>query len=190
MRRPHRAAALAACVSAALLLPGTALGGGGGVNTDGGSGGGGGGKTVPGAKAKLKSNGKAVAPASAPRKVKKAIAAANEIDKYPYKWGGGHNFRGKGYDCSGAVSYVLGPKGAGIINNSMTSGDFARWGSKGKGNWITVYGDSSHVFVKIAGLRFDTSQPDDGKSGPGWSKDVKAGFANVSKRAARHKNSL
>jgi hypothetical protein len=32
--------------------------------------------------------------------------------------------------------------------------------------------------VVIAGLRFDTSQPDDGESGPGWSKDVKAGLVN------------
>jgi hypothetical protein len=72
----------------------------------------------------------------------------------------------------------------------MVSGDFARWGSKGKGNWITTWGDSGHVFVKIAGLRFDTSQPDDGKSGPGWSKDVSKGFVNVSKKAARHKGGL
>jgi hypothetical protein len=30
----------------------------------------------------------------------------------------------------------------------------------------------------IAGLRFDTSIPDDGAEGPGWSKDVKAGLVN------------
>ncbi len=71
---------------------------------------------------------------------------------------------------------MLGPKGAGLIRRPMTSGDFARWGSKGKGNWITSYGDSGHVFVVIAGLRFDTSQPDDGNSGPGWSKNVEQGL--------------
>ena len=184
MRKPHRAAALTICAVAALALPATSVAGGGGIGPGGGE------QTTSGSKAKLKANGKAVAPASAPRAVKKAIDAANEIDKYPYKWGGGHNFRGKGYDCSGAVSYVLGPKGAGLIDHAMTSGDFARWASKGKGNWITTYGDSGHVFVVIAGLRFDTSQPDDGKSGPGWSKDVSKGFANVSKSAARHKGKL
>ena len=47
--------------------------------------------------------------------------------------------------------------------------------------------DRSELFVVIAGLRFDTSQPDDGKSGPGWSKNVSAGFVNVPKSAARHK---
>ena len=82
---------------------------------------------------------------------------------------------------------MLGPKGADLIDSPMTSGGFANWGSKGKGNWITTYGDSGHVFVVIAGLRFDTSMPDDRNSGPGWSKDVSAGFANVSKNAARHK---
>jgi hypothetical protein len=185
MRKSHRAVALTACAVAALALPTASLAGGGGVGT---GGGGGGSQTTPGAKAKLKANGKAIAPASAPQAVKKAIDAANSIDKYSYQYGGGHNF--KGYDCSGAVSYVLGPKGAGLIDHAMTSGDFARWASKGKGNWITTYGDSGHVFVVIAGLRFDTSQPDDGKSGPGWSKNVGAGFVNVSKSAARHKGGL
>jgi hypothetical protein len=184
MRKPHRAVALTACAVAALALPATSVAGGGGIGPGGGE------QTTSGSNAKLRANGKAIAPASAPRAVKRAIEAANEIDKYPYKWGGGHNFRGRGYDCSGAVSYVLGPKGAGLVDHAMTSGDFARWGSKGKGNWITTYGDSGHVFVVIAGLRFDTSQPDDGNSGPGWSKDVSKGFANVSRTAARHKGRL
>ena len=93
-------------------------------------------------------------------------------------------------DCSGAASYVLGPKGAGLIDSPMPSGSFTRWGSSGKGKWITTYADSGHMFVVIAGLRFDTSQPDDGKSGPGWSKDISKGFANVSRSAARHKGRL
>jgi cell wall-associated NlpC family hydrolase len=181
-RKPLRAAAIAACAAAALALPATALAGGGGIGTQ---------QTTSGDKAKLKANGKAIAPASAPRAVKRAIDAANEIDKYPYKSGGGHGtWRDNGYDCSGAVSYVLGPKGARLIDRTMVSGDFARWGGKGKGNWITTYGDAGHVFVVIAGLRFDTSQPDDGRSGPGWSKDVRKGFVNVSKSAARHKGKL
>ena len=181
--RTGRVAGLAAC-ALALTIPSQALADG-GVGTDGGGGGGG---ETSGAKAKLKANGKAMAPASAPQPVKDAIAAANRIDKYKYQYGGGHNFRG--YDCSGSVSYVLGPKGAGLIDHAMTSGEFAHWAAKGKGNWITTYGDSGHVFVVIAGLRFDTSMPDDGNSGPGWSKNVSAGFANVSKKAARHKGGL
>ena len=169
------------------MLPATALGGGGGISTGGGDGG----KTTTGDKAKLRDNGKAIAPASAPRAVKRAIDAANEIDDKPYKYGGGHSsWRDSGYDCSGAVSYVLGPKGAGLIDSPMPSGSFTRWGSQGKGKWITTYANSGHMFVVIAGLRFDTSQPDDGKSGPGWSKDISKGFANVSRSAARHKGRL
>jgi len=180
--RTVRIAGLCAC-ALALVIPGQALADG-GVGT----GGDGGDRETSGAKAKLKANGKAIAPASAPRRVKDAIDAANRIDKYRYEYGGGH--RARGYDCSGAVSYVLGPKGARILSSPMTSGGFAGYGRKGKGNWITWYGDSGHVFVVIAGLRFDTSMPDDGDSGPGWSKDVSQGFANVSKKAARHKGSL
>jgi len=187
MRKPHRAAALTACAVAALALPATSVAGG-GIGT-----GGGGSQTTSGSKAKLKANGKAIAPASAPKAVKRAIEAANSIDGAGYRMGGGHSSvtkRDNKYDCSGAVSYVLGPKGAGLVDRPMVSGDFARWGSKGKGNWITTYGDSGHAFVVIAGLRFDTSQPDDRNSGPGWSKNVDAGFANVSKSAARHKGGL
>lgn len=178
--RTGRIAGLCAC-ALALAIPGQAL-------ADGGVGTGGGPDETSGTKAKLKPNGKAVAPASAPQAVKDAIAAGNRIDKYKYEYGGGH--RARGYDCSGSVSYVLGKKGADILDSPMTSGGFAGWGKKGKGNWITWYGDSQHVFVVIAGLRFDTSMPDDGNSGPGWSKDVRAGFANVSKKAARHDRSL
>ena len=67
-----------------------------------------------------------------------AIAAANSIDRASYCSGGWHgDWNSKGYDCSGAVSYVLGPKGAGILDSPLPSGDFAKWGYRGKGGWIT-----------------------------------------------------
>ncbi|MDQ3729299.1 MAG: hypothetical protein M3355_06880 [Actinomycetota bacterium] len=183
--RIGRVAGIAACALTLAVPAGTALAGG-GIGT-----GGGGDQTTSGTKAKLKDNGKAIAPASAPRRVKEAIEAANRIDDKGYKWGGGHgSWNDSGYDCSGAVSYVLGPKGAGLIDSPMASGGFVNWGSKGKGEWITTYANSGHMFVVIAGLRFDTSQPDDDDKGPGWSKDVSRGFVNVSKNAARHKGSL
>jgi hypothetical protein len=176
--------AVLACAGVAAFPAGAAASGGGIGTSDS--------QTGPsGTKAKLRANGKAVAPASAPRAVRRAIEAANRIDDMPYRSGGGHgSWNDSGYDCSGAVSYVLGPKGADLISRPMVSGDFASWGSRGKGDWITTYGDSGHVFVVIAGLRFDTSQPDDGESGPGWSKDISKGFYNVSKSAARHKGRL
>ena len=31
------------------------------------------------------------------------------------------------------------------------------WGKPGKGNWITVYANAGHVYMEVAGIRFDTS---------------------------------
>lgn len=131
---------------------------------------------VAGERAKLLPSGLAAAPASAPAAVKKAIAAANSIDDAGYCLGGGHKERC--YDCSGTASYVLGPKGADLLDAPLPSGDFRKWGEPGKGGWITAYYNSGHMYLVIAGLRLDTSQPDDGAEGPGWSKDVKAGLVN------------
>jgi hypothetical protein len=91
----------------------------------------------------------------------------------PYRWGGGHRtFYDSGYDCSGAVSYVL--HGAGMLESPMTSGGFASsWGAPGKGRWITVFGNAGHVYMVVAGLRFDTSAVGEKLnqgSGPRWRK--------------------
>ena len=123
--------------------------------------------------AKLK-NGKAIAPASAPARVKRAIRAANEIRKTKYVWGGGHgSFNDKGYDCSGAVSYML--HGARMLKAPTTSGGLMGWGSKRAGKWITVYANSGHTYAVVAGLRWDTS----GSPGPRWHRGGRssAGFA-------------
>ena len=130
-----------------------------------------------GSKAKLMPSGQARPPADAPQEVQDAIAAANSIDDAGYCMGGGHG-KGNCYDCSGTVSYVLGPQGAGLLKSPLDSTGFKKWGERGRGSWITVYTNPGHAYVVIAGLRFDTSQPDDGQEGPGWSKDVKAGLVN------------
>ena len=124
------------------------------------------------------STGHAVAPAGAPEAVKRAIAAANQIDGRPYVWGGGHvSFISHGYDCSGAVSYVL--HAAGLLDQTMVSGQLAYWGESGVGRWITVYANDEHVFMVIAGLRFDTRDDPLGVSGPRWhrAKVEPTGFA-------------
>jgi len=124
--------------------------------------------SVSGAKAKLTKKGLAIAPASAPDAVKNAIAAGNSIRKLPYRWGGGHaSFDDTGYDCSGAVSRVLG--GAGLLSSPMPSGPFMTWGAPGKGNWITVFANQGHMYAVVAGLRFDTSAMGSGSGkGPRW----------------------
>jgi cell wall-associated NlpC family hydrolase len=127
--------------------------------------------TAPSGTAQLQPDGTAIPPANAPRQVRKAINAGNKIHTRPYIWGGGHrSFKARGYDCSGAVSYVL--HAAGLLKRPMVSGALgSRWGVPGTGTWITVYGNPSHVYMVVAGLRFDTSSGGDSLSqgsGPRW----------------------
>ena len=184
-RRRKRVAALGVAIAAALIaLPSTALAakGSGGV----GMGGTGDtppteGQTTPGARAKLK-NGFAVPPASAPRKVVRAIEAANQIVKNrPYCMGGGHaRRRDQCYDCSGSVSYAL--TGAGLLDYAMPSGSFMRWEEPGKGRWITTYANGGHIYAVIAGLRLDTSMTDG--DGPGWSTEMRSSRGYVARHPA------
>ncbi len=112
-------------------------------------------------------DGRAIAPPGAPPLVKAVIAAANHIDGRPYVWGGGHaSFFSKGYDCSGAVSYAL--HAAGLLDTTMVSGELERWGDPGPGRWITVYANYRHVYMVVAGLRFDTRDDLPGVTGPRW----------------------
>lgn len=112
-------------------------------------------------------NGQAVAPPQAPAAVKEVIAAANRIRHRPYVWGGGHlAWSSRGYDCSGAVGYAL--HGAGLLDVTMVSGQLASWGESGAGRWISVYANAEHVYMVVAGLRFDTRGDMPGVSGPRW----------------------
>ncbi|WP_354698409.1 endolysin [Paraconexibacter sp. AEG42_29] len=113
-------------------------------------------KLGPGDRATVGPDGLAIAPASAPDAVKQIIAAGNKIAKTPYIYGGGHGkWEDKGYDCSGSVSYAL--HGADLLDAPLVSGDFPSWGEKGPGQWVTIYGNAGHVYMVVAGLRFDTS---------------------------------
>lgn len=132
-------------------------------------------------KAKLV-RGRAIAPASAPRRVKRVIRYANRIRNRPYVYGGGHgSFRSRGYDCSGAVSYAL--RGGKFVSRPMASGGYMRWAKRGKGKWITVYSNPSHAYMIVAGLRFDTSMTPG--NGPGWSKSKRSTSGRFSKRHPR-----
>jgi cell wall-associated NlpC family hydrolase len=125
---------------------------------------------VAGTKAKRLGNGFAAAPAAAPRQVRQAIWAANEIVGRPYRYGGGHRaWMSAGYDCSGTVSYAL--HGGGLLASPLDSGRFMRWGMRGRGRWITVFTNRGHAYVVIAGLRLDTSSAGERRSsgeGPRW----------------------
>ena len=94
-------------------------------------------------------------PADAPEAVKQIIAAGNAIATLPYIYGGGHaSFHADGYDCSGSVSYAL--AAAGLVSSPMVSGDFEDWGEPGPGRWVTIYANAGHVWMTVAGWRFDT----------------------------------
>ncbi|MBW3608919.1 MAG: peptidoglycan-binding protein [Actinobacteria bacterium] len=130
----------------------------------------------PGDTATVRPDGLAVAPASAPPVVQAVIEAGNKIAKMPYIYGGGHGkWEDSGYDCSGSVSYAL--HGGGLLDASMPSGGFVSWGDAGPGQWITIYANGGHMYMVVAGLRFDTSgrasagtrwQPASGRSGKGY----------------------
>jgi len=116
-------------------------------------------------------DGRAIAPPNAPTAVKGAVAAANRIAGKPYVWGGGHLswWDRRGYDCSGAVGYAL--HGGGLLETTMVSGQLSYWGLGGLGRWITVYANDEHVYMVIAGLRFDTRGDLPGITGPRWHAD-------------------
>lgn len=110
----------------------------------------------PGMVATVGPDGLATAPAQAPPVVQQIIAAGNLIATKPYVYGGGHGtWEDTGYDCSGSVSYAL--HGAGLLEQSMASGGFMNWADPGAGQWVTIYARASHMYMVVAGLRFDTS---------------------------------
>ena len=179
--RAHRTTLLAALVVAvACLLPASSVASSGGVPYQ-----------PPPKKATVK-NGKAIAPSNAPTEVKQIIAAANKIVTKPYRYGGGHgSFNDSAYDCSGSVSYAL--HGAHLLDSPMDSSGLMHWAKGGSGKWVTVYANSGHAFMMVAGLRFDTGYRDSWGaqhgakpgSGPRWGKSRPTGGFS-----ARHPGSL
>lgn len=108
----------------------------------------------------------AIAPLSAPPEVHAAVAAGNRIAGLPYSRGGGHaQAFDRAYDCSGAASFML--QAAGALDSPTTSRAFRRYGERGPGDWISVYARRGHVFLVVAGLRFDTGW-NGPKDGPRW----------------------
>ncbi len=138
---------------------------------------------VPGNRARITSGGIAIAPENAPIEVQRIIAAGNKIAFKPYLWGGGHGkWEDSGYDCSGSVSYAL--RGAGLLKSPEASYGFFGYGSPGKGEWVTIYTNSGHMYMTVAGIRFDTSGR--GSNGSRWQTQMRSssGFK------IRHPNGL
>lgn len=117
-------------------------------------------------------NGIALPPIEAPGAVRDIIEAGNTIARSPYLWGGGHGkWLDKGYDCSGSISFAL--ASAGLLGEPLDSGRLMSWGAAGKGKWVTIYSNPGHVFMVVAGVRFDTSGTR--VSGSRWQKSMREG---------------
>ena len=122
----------------------------------------------PPEKAKLV-NGRLIAPASAPTRVKRVIAAANRIVEKPYIYGGGHKA-------------VLEPARQGLrllrlrVATPSTAaascaprsrrGALMNWGQPARARWITVYAPAATPTSWSPGYRFDTSMHDRNAPGP------------------------
>ena len=126
-------------------------------------------------------NGVALPPLEAPTQVLKIIEAGNAIARTPYKWGGGHGrFVDTGYDCSGSVSFAL--YAAGLIEGPSDSSGLMSWGKPGRGKWITIYSNPGHVYMEVAGIRFDTSGAK--VTGSRWQNDLRTNAGFVARHPA------
>ena len=125
-------------------------------------------------KATIRKDGTAVAPADAPAQIQTAIAAGQRDSHAPLRLGRWHrSFFASGYDCSGAVSYVL--HAAGLL---ASPDDLGRSGSelgclpaRAAGSRCTAMPATPTWW--IAGSAFDTSTGGDRwnqGSGPRWRK--------------------
>lgn len=125
--------------------------------------------------AQLLPNGLAAAPAGAPAAVQQIIAAGNQIAGKPYEVGGGHGLPlsvlAPTYDCSSSVEHLLYGGGLLPLTYDAPSGTLEAFGLPGPGRWVTLYANPDHVFMYVAGLRWDTHNaagPGDGSTGIGW----------------------
>ena len=148
---------------------------------------------VPGQQARILPDGSAAAPQDAPPAVKLAIAAANEIHTKPYPEPVAHfgslAYPWPAYDCSGAVSFVL--YTAGLHSQwPDVSGTLESWGLSGPGRWITVYANSGHAWIVVAGLALDTADyggPNiPAGSGPRWRQNPLGNLADGLSYVVRH----
>ncbi len=144
-----------------------------------------------GERARLLPNGMAAAPGDAPQAVQEMIAAGNQIQGKPYLYGGGHGLPlsavGPAYDCSSSVEHLL--YGAGVlpVTFDAPSGTLESFGEPGPGRWVTLYANADHVFMYVAGLRWDTHDaagPGDGTTGIGWHPLIRSSAGFVARHPA------
>jgi peptidoglycan hydrolase-like protein with peptidoglycan-binding domain len=144
-------------------------------------------------KTTINSDGTATAPSGAPAAVQAMITSANQIISKPYIYAGGHSrWNDSGYDCSGAVSYVL--HGAGMLSSAEDSTSLESYGSPGPGKWVTIYANSGHTWIVIGGRAFNTADfggPNiPSGSGPRWRSNPIGNLADGGNYVVRHPSGL
>ena len=143
----------------------------------------------------IASNGLASAPADAPRAVKLAVGAADQIADLPYPDPDVHYDDQNltriwpAYDCSATVSDVL--YRAGLRGPVATdAAGMMSYGDPGPGKWISIYANTAHTWIVIAGRAFDTSHyggpaiPQG--TGPRWLTDPTGNLADGLSYVVRH----
>lgn len=132
--------------------------------------------------AQIDSHGEALAPQGAPVAVQAILAGGNAIIHFPYVYGGGYSAAslatrpapsGGGYDCASSVSYAL--HAAGLLPSAENSGALESYGDAGPGRYVTVYANSGHAFLVVAGVVLNTAwyspktiEPQQPENGPRW----------------------
>jgi hypothetical protein len=133
---------------------------------------------VAGAAARILPSGLAAAGEEDPPRVTAMIAAGNRLHDATYLYGGGHgeslDTLQAAYDCSSAVSFVLHAGGL-LGTTALDSTALASFGLPGPGRWVSIYANTGHAFMYVAGVRLDTveaaaydSGPNAGVPGPKW----------------------
>jgi hypothetical protein len=138
--------------------------------------------TIPGRRASVLSGGEALAPGEAPPAIVQVISAGNAIRSKPYVYGGGHGQSlasiASSYDCSSSVDFLLFHGGM-LRDETPTSGALAGMFEPGGGKWITIYANSEHVFMVVAGIVWD--------HGPGaWYPSLAAAGQSAAGYVVRH----
>lgn len=148
---------------------------------------------TPGQTARIQPDGTATAPREAPTPVKLAIAAGNLIHTRPYPEPDQHygtlTHLWPAYDCSGATSFVL--YAAGLLPpTALDSTELENYGQPGPGHWITIYANSAHAWIVIAGIALDTADyggpPIPAGSGPRWRSEPLANLNDRTTYVMRH----
>jgi hypothetical protein len=75
-------------------------------------------------------------------------------------------------------------------STAETSTGFESYGLPGPGRWITLYANSAHVWIVVAGIALDTAEyggpPIPAGSGPRWRGDPTANLQDGSAYVVRH----